>query len=77
MFMEHVPEIQEALPLPPEDKPSMKGHSTPIEVMDTPFRAGDLRMDIRLVADNLPNDSRIHQEKGTKKNLLQNSWMHA
>ncbi len=72
MFMEHVPEIQEALPLPPEDKPSMKGHSTPMEVMDTPFRAGDLRHGYQAVADNLPNDARIHQEKGTKKIFFKN-----
>ncbi|HSM86429.1 MAG TPA: hypothetical protein VLT16_09775, partial [Candidatus Limnocylindrales bacterium] len=37
MFMKYVPEIQEALPLAPEDRPSMQGHSTPMEVMDTPF----------------------------------------
>ena len=72
MFMEHVPEIQEALPLPPEDKPSMKGHSTPMEVMDAPFRAGDLRHGYQAVADNLPNDPRIHQEKGTKKIFFKN-----
>jgi hypothetical protein len=72
MYMEHVPEIQEALPLPAEDKPSMQGHSTPMEVMDTPFRAGDLRHGYQAVADNLPNDARIHQEKGTKKIFFKN-----
>jgi hypothetical protein len=71
-FMKYVPEIQEALPLPPEDKPSMQGHSTPMEVMDTPFRAGDLRHGYQAVADNLPNDARIHQEKGTKKIFFKN-----
>ncbi len=71
-FMKFVPEIQDALPLPPEDKPSMQGHSTPMEVMDTPFRAGDLRHGYQAVADNLPNDARIHQEKGTKKIFFKN-----
>ena len=50
----------------------MKGHSTPMEVMDTPFRAGDLRHGYQAVADNLPNDARIHQEKGTKKIFFKN-----
>lgn len=71
-FMKHVPEIQDALPLPPEDKPNLQGKSTPMEVMDTPFRAGDLRHGYQAVADNLPNDARIHQEKGTKKIFFKN-----
>jgi len=38
----YVPDIQDALPL--RRKPaSMQGKSTPMEVMDTPSRAGDLR----------------------------------
>jgi hypothetical protein len=71
-FMKYVPEIQDALPLPPEDRPSLQGKSTPLEVMDTPFRAGDLRHGYQAVADNLPNDPRIHQEKGSKKIFFKN-----
>ncbi|HKD80165.1 MAG TPA: Zn-dependent hydrolase [Candidatus Angelobacter sp.] len=71
-FKKFVPEIQDALPLAPEDRPSMEGKSTPMEVMDTPFRAGDLRHGYQAVADNLPNDPRIHQEKGTKKIFFKN-----
>ena len=71
-FKKNVPEIQDALPLAPEDRPSMQGKSTPMEVMDTPFRAGDLRHGYQAVADNLPNDPRIHQEKGTKKIFFKN-----
>ena len=40
--------------------------------MDAPFRAGDLRHGYQAVADNLPNDPRIHQEKGTKKIFFKN-----
>ena len=71
-FMKYVPEIQAALPLAPEDKPSLEGKSTPMEVMDTPFRGGDLRHGYQAVADNLPNDPRIHEEKGTKKIFFKN-----
>ncbi len=71
-LMKYVPEIQEALPLPPEDKPSLAGKSTPMEAMDTPFRGGDLRHGYQAVADNLPNDPRIHEEKGTKKIFFKN-----
>ena len=43
-----------------------------MEVMDTPYRAGDLRHGYQAVADNLPNDPRIHAEKGTKKIFFKN-----
>ena len=67
-----MPDIQDALPLDAADRPSKRGHLTPMEVMDAPFRAGDLRHGYQAVADNLPNDPRIHQEKGTKKIFFKN-----
>ncbi len=72
VFQKYIAEIQEALPLAPEDRPFKRGHRTPMEVMDAPFRAGDLRHGYQAVADNLPNDPRIHQEKGTKKIFFKN-----
>ncbi len=72
LYEKYVPEIQDALPLPAEDRPSKRGQQTPMEVMDTPFRAGDLNHGYQAVADNLPNDARIHQEKGTKKIFFKN-----
>jgi len=71
-YKQHVAEIQEALPLPAADRPSNAGHQTPMEVMDTPYRSGDLRHGYQAVADNLPNDPRIHAEKGTKKIFFKN-----
>jgi len=71
-YQQYVPDIQDALPLPAEDRPSKRGHVTPMEVMDAPFRAGDLRHGYQAVADNLPNDPRIHQEKGSKKIFFKN-----
>jgi len=72
LYEKYIPDIQDALPLAPEDRPSKRGHQTPMEVMDTPFRAGDLNHGYQAVADNLPNDARIHQEKGTKKIFFKN-----
>jgi len=71
-YQQWVPEIQEALPLAAGDRPSVRGHVTPMEVMDAPFRGGDLRHGYQAVADNLPNDPRIHKEKGTKKIFFKN-----
>jgi hypothetical protein len=72
LYEKYVADIQDALPLAPEDRPSKRGHQTPMEVMDTPFRAGDLNHGYQAVADNLPDDARFHQEKGTKKIFFKN-----
>jgi Peptidase family M49 len=72
MFQKYVPDIQDSLPLAPEDRPSKKDQPTPMEVMDAPFRGGDLLHGYQAVADNLPNDPRIHEQKGTKKIFFKN-----
>jgi hypothetical protein len=72
MFQKYVADIQDALPLQPEDRPSKRGLQTPMEVMDTPFRAGDLNHGYQAVADNLPNDPRVHELKGSKKLFFKN-----
>jgi hypothetical protein len=72
IYQKWLPDLQDSLPLAAADRPSVKGHVTPMEVMDAPFRAGDLRHGYQAVADNLPNDPRIHQEKGTKKIFFKN-----
>lgn len=71
-FQEYVDDIQDALPLPPADRPSKHGLETPMEVMDAPFRAGDLRHGYQAVADNLPNNPRVHEQKGSKKIFFKN-----
>ena len=72
LFRKYVADLQDALPLDPQDRPSKRGLRTPMEVMDAPFRAGDLRHGYQAVADNLPNDPRIHKEKGSKKIFFKN-----
>ncbi len=72
VFQKFIPQLQDALPLPAADRPSKLGHLTPMEVAGAPFRAGDLRHGYQAVADNLPNDPKIHEEKGTKKIFFKN-----
>lgn len=72
LYQKYVADIQDALPLAPEDRPSKRGLETPMEVMDTPFRSGDLTHGYQAVADNLPNDPRVHEEKGSKKLFFKN-----
>jgi hypothetical protein len=72
MYQEQEAAMQQALPGPDEDKPSKSGQATPMEVVDSPLRAGDLHYGYQAVADNLPNDPRIHAEKGSKKMFFKN-----
>lgn len=72
VFQKYVPEIQDSLPLPERDRPSVHGLRTPMEVIDNPFRGGDLAHGYQAVADNLPNDPRVHEQKGSKKLFFKN-----
>ncbi len=72
LYQKYVPDLQEALPLPAADLPSKRGKQSPMEVVDSPYRAGDLLHGYQAVADNLPNDPRVHEEKGSKKIFWKN-----
>jgi hypothetical protein len=72
VFQKWVPDLQDALPLAAEDRPSKRGLVASMEVMDTPFRAGDLRHGYQAAADNLPNDPRVHEKKGSKRIFFKN-----
>ena len=69
-FQKYVASIQDALPA--RFEATKTGLETPMEVMDAPFRAGDLAHGYQAVADNLPNDPRIHEQKGSKKIFFKN-----
>ena len=67
LFQKYIADIQDALPLAPEDRPSKRGMASPMEVVDNPFRSGDMVHGYQAVADNLPNDPRVHEQKGSKR----------
>jgi hypothetical protein len=71
-FRKYVADIQDSLPSPAQDRPSKRGLETPMEVMEAPFRTGDLGHGYQAVADNLPNDPKIHELKGSKKLFFKN-----
>lgn len=72
LFQKYVPDLQDSLPLAAEDRPSERGKNQPMEVVDAIYRAGDLLHGYQAVADNLPNDPRIHEAKGSKKIFWKN-----
>jgi len=71
-FQKYVADIQDALPVAAEYRPSKQGLETPMEVVDAPFRTADLGHGYQAVADNLPNDPKVHAEKGSKKLFFKN-----
>jgi len=72
IFQQYVPQLQESLPLARADLVSKHGKQSPMEVVDAIYRAGDLLHGYQAVADNLPNDPRIHKQKGSKKIFWKN-----
>jgi hypothetical protein len=72
VYRKYVPQLQESLPLPASDLPSKSGKQSPMEVVDGIYRSGDLLHGYQAVADNLPNDPRIHVLKGSKKIFWKN-----
>ena len=72
LYQRYVAEIQDALPLAAADRPSKRGQLAPMEVMDAPYRSGDLRHGYQAVADDLPDDPRIVEKRGTKRIFFKN-----
>jgi hypothetical protein len=72
VFQKYVADIQDALPLDAADRPSKQGLVANMQVMQAPLRGGDLRHGYQAVADNLPNDAKIHEEKGSKGIFFKN-----
>jgi len=72
VYRKYIPQLQQSLPLPAADLPSKRGKESPMEVVDAIYRSGDLLHGYQAVADNLPNDPRIHVLKGSKKIFWKN-----
>ncbi|MDE3168669.1 MAG: Zn-dependent hydrolase [Acidobacteriota bacterium] len=72
IYQKYIPQLQESLPLPATELPSKRGKQSPMEVVDAIYRSGDLLHGYQAVADNLPNDPRIHVLKGSKEIFWKN-----
>jgi hypothetical protein len=68
-----LPELQESLPVPDEYKKEVPGSDSDLGVYDAIYYAGDCNAGSKTIAINLPNDERVHIEKGSRKLQLKNS----
>lgn len=68
-----LPEMQNSLPVPPEYKREVPGSDSDLGAYDVVYYAGDCNAGSKTIAINLPNDSRVHASKGSRKLQLKNS----
>ncbi len=72
-FASLLPQLQLSLPVPDAYKKEVPGSSSDLGVYDAVYYAGDCNAGSKTIAINLPNDPRIHVEKGSRKLQLKNS----
>ena len=72
-FAELLPALQESLPTEAAYKAEVPGSDSDLGVYDAVFYAGDCNAGSKTIAINLPNDPKVHVEKGSRKLQLKNS----
>lgn len=67
-----LPQLQKSLPVPDEYKKETPGSDSDLGVYEAIYYAGDCNSGSKTIAINLPNDPKIHVEKGSRKLQLKN-----
>ncbi|MGL4908007.1 MAG: dipeptidyl-peptidase 3 family protein [Bacteroidales bacterium] len=68
-----MPALQAALPCEAEYKSEVPGKDSDLGVYQVVYYAGDCNAGSKTIAINLPNDERVHVQKGTRKLQLKNA----
>jgi len=68
-----LPEMQHTLPVPGEYKQETPGSGSDLGAYDVVYYAGDCNAGSKTIAINLPNDERVHANKGSRKLQLKNA----
>jgi Peptidase family M49 len=68
----HLPMLEDSLPIDDRYKNPNRAFESPIRVVDEVYTGGDTRAGVQTTAFNLPNDVRVHEQKGSKKVMLRN-----
>jgi hypothetical protein len=72
-FAKMLPELQKGLPVDQKYKAEIPGTESDMNVYQAVYYAGDCNAGSKTIAINLPNDERVHVQKGTRKLQLKNS----
>ncbi len=72
-FSSLLPDLQRGLPVDEKYKAEMPGTDSDLNVYDVILYRGDCNAGSKTIAINLPNDERVHIQKGTRKLQLKNA----
>ena len=72
-FAKLLPQLQTSLPVDAKYKKEVPGADSDLGVYDAVFYAGDCNSGSKTIAINLPNDPKVHIEKGSRKLQLKNA----
>jgi hypothetical protein len=72
-FAQFLPTLQEQMPVDAEYKKEIPGSNADLGAYDAIYYAGDCNAGSKTIAINLPNDERVHLEKGSRRLQLKNS----
>ena len=75
-YMTLLPALQESLPVEATYKQEKPGSDSDLGVYDVVYYAGDCNAGSKTIAINLPNDPRVHVEKGSRKLQLKNAMQY-
>ena len=71
-YISMLPDLQKSLPCAPEYKTFVPGTESDMFVYDAIYYSGDANAGGKTIAINLPNDPKVHAEKGTRRLQLRN-----
>ena len=72
VYTQHLQGMQQALPVEPRFKKPGTGSGNVLEIVNIVRFSGDFNAGIKTIAASLPNDERVIQEKGAKKQIYKN-----
>jgi len=72
VYRQNLPGMAQALPVEAAFKMSNTGSGNVLEILNVVRFSGDFNAGIKTVAASLPNDERVLQEKGSKKQIYKN-----
>ncbi|HNP34264.1 MAG TPA: hypothetical protein PKK10_00315 [Woeseiaceae bacterium] len=74
IYKKYLPALEENLPIPDEYKSNVEGLTAKFVIVQDIHRGGEAAAGYQAVAANLPNDPKVHAEKGTVKTFWKNMF---
>jgi hypothetical protein len=74
IYTDYLKDLESNLPIPQEYKSDVNGLTAKFVVVRDILRAGEAAAGYQAVATNLPNDPKVHSQKGTKKTFWKNMF---